>query len=142
MMQNLKGNWYVSSKLTWEIWRILAQALENLRKLHSNGLLLTKAYNVWTKKKVQRSYDMKNVANFHQNTFESLKIGIFQRRKCMSLKFTGKLCVMTVKNDEKFEKKLTCQFKTDRENLTNCDPSTWKSQKLALESVAAYGEIM
>ena len=67
---------------------------------------------------------MKNVANFHQNTFESLKIGIFQRRKCMSLKFTGELCVMTVKNDEKFEKKLTCHFKTDRENLTNCDPST------------------
>ena len=67
---------------------------------------------------------MKNLANFHQNTFESLKIGIFQSRKCMTLKFTGELRVMTVKNDEKFEKELTCQFKTDRENLTTCDPST------------------
>ena len=76
MMQNLKRNWYVSSKLTWGIWRILAEALESLKKLYFNGLLLTKAYNVWTKKKVQRSYDMKNLANFHQNTFESLKIGI------------------------------------------------------------------
>ena len=32
----------------------------------------------------------------------------------MSLKFTGKLCVMTVKNDAKFEQELTVQFKTDK----------------------------
>ena len=42
----------------------------------------------------------------------------------MSLKFTGELSVMTIKNDAKFEVKLTCQFKIDR-NLTNFDPSTW-----------------
>ena len=41
----------------------------------------------------------------------------------MSLKFTGELCVMTMKNDAKFEKELTCQFKTDIKNLTNFDPS-------------------
>ena len=28
-------------------------------------------------------------------------------RKCMSLKFTGELCVMTMNRDAKFEKKLT-----------------------------------
>ena len=28
-------------------------------------------------------------------------------RKCMSLKFTGELCVMTMKKDAKFEKELT-----------------------------------
>ena len=55
MIQNLKRNWLVSSKLTWEIWRILTWALENLKNLHFNGLLLTKVYNVWAKK-VQRSY--------------------------------------------------------------------------------------
>ena len=33
-----------------------------------------------------------------------------QSRKCMSLKFTGKLCVMTRKNDAKFGEELTCQF--------------------------------
>ena len=55
MMQNLKRNWLVSSKLTWGIWRILTRALENLKKLHFNGLFLTKVYNVWAKK-VQRSY--------------------------------------------------------------------------------------
>ena len=39
---------------------------------------------------------------------------------------------MTLESDAKFEKELTCQFKTDMRNLTNVDPSTRKSQKLAL----------
>ena len=55
-----------------------------------------------------------------------------QKRKCMTLKFTGELCVMTIKNDAKFEKELTCQFKTDMRNLTSFDPSTQKSQKFAI----------
>ena len=50
----------------------------------------------------------------------------------MSLKFTGELYVMTMKNDAKFEEELTCQFKTDMRNLINFDPSTQKSQKSAL----------
>ena len=37
----------------------------------------------------------------------------------MSLKFTGKFCVMAIKNDTKFEEELTCQFKTDMRSLTN-----------------------
>ena len=48
----------------------------------------------------------------------------------MSLKFTGELCVMTMKNDAKFEEELTCQFKIDMRNLTNFDPSTRKSQNM------------
>ena len=47
----------------------------------------------------------------------------------MSLKFTGELCVMTMKNDAKFEEELTCLFKID---LTNFDPRTRKLQKAAL----------
>ena len=50
----------------------------------------------------------------------------------MSLKFTEELCVMTMKNDVKYEKELTCQFKIDRRNLTKFDSSTQKSQKCAL----------
>ena len=50
----------------------------------------------------------------------------------MSLKFTGKLCVMIMKNGAKCEEELTCQFKIDMRNLTNFDPSTRKSQKFAL----------
>ena len=49
----------------------------------------------------------------------------------MSLKFTKVLCVMTMKNDTKFEKELTCLFKIDR-NVTYFDQSTQKSQKIAL----------
>ena len=50
----------------------------------------------------------------------------------MSLKFTKVLYVMTIKNDTKFEKELTFPFKIDLRNLANYDPSTKKSQKVAL----------
>ena len=50
----------------------------------------------------------------------------------MSSRFTGKFCVMAMKNDTKFEEELTCQFKIDMRNLTNFDPSTPKYQKVAL----------
>ena len=46
----------------------------------------------------------------------------------MSSKFTGNLCVMTMKNDAKFEQKLTGQFKADMRNLTIFDSITQKSQ--------------
>ena len=51
MMQNLKRNWFVSSKLTWGIWQILMQAIENPKILHCNEILFNKVYNVWAKKK-------------------------------------------------------------------------------------------
>ena len=50
----------------------------------------------------------------------------------MSLKFTGDLSVMTMKNDAKLGEKLTSYFKIDMRNLTNFDPSTKKSEKFAL----------
>ena len=50
----------------------------------------------------------------------------------MSLKFTGKVCVITVKNDARFKKEWICQFKIDMRNLTNFDPSTRKFQKFTL----------
>ena len=31
----------------------------------------------------------------------------------MSLKFTEELCIMTMKNDAKFEEEVTCGFKID-----------------------------
>ena len=65
--------------------------------------------------------DMRNLTNFHQRTRKSqnwiLSLGPFiQSRKCMSLKLTGELCVMAMKNDAKPEKELTCQFKIDMRN--------------------------
>ena len=50
----------------------------------------------------------------------------------MNLKLREELYVMIMKNDVKFETELTCHFKIDMRNLTNFDPSTQKSQKLAL----------
>ena len=39
---------------------------------------------------------------------------------------------MTMRNDAKFEKELTCRFKIEMRNLTNFDLSTDKSQKFSL----------
>ena len=47
----------------------------------------------------------------------------------MSVKFTGELYVMTIRNDAKSKEELTCQFKIDIRNLTNFDPSTSKISK-------------
>ena len=118
MMQNLKRNWLVSSKLTWGIWRILTRALENLKNLHFNGLLLNKVYNVWAKKSIGElclmalnidatfegkltcafKNDMRNLANFHQSMFGSLKIvtlmgSFYPKSKMYELKiYRGVLC--------------------------------------------------
>ena len=45
----------------------------------------------------------------------------------MTLKFTGELCVMTMKNNAKFGEEFTCWFKIDLRNLANFDPNTQKS---------------
>ena len=137
MMQNLKRNWLVSSKWTWGIQGNLTWALKNLKNFHFNGLLLTKVCNVWAWN-VQRSYVwwhwrlMQNSKEtdlcFQQRheksdkfSPEHLKVSILglwwdpfiQTRKCMSLKFTGELCVMTMENNAKFEEELICQFKIE-----------------------------
>ena len=50
----------------------------------------------------------------------------FQSRKCMSLKFTEELCVLTMKKDIKFEEELTSPFQNWQilirplESLKNC----------------------
>ena len=72
MMQKLKRNWLVSSKLKWGIWRILIPALENLKNLHFNGPFLIKVYNVWAEK-VQRSYIW-----WHWRMMQNLKKNIWR----------------------------------------------------------------
>ena len=72
-------------KLTWEFWRILIQALKNLKNLHFKSLLLNKVYTAWAKSteelclmalKIDKKFeekltcafknDMRNLANFHR----------------------------------------------------------------------------
>ena len=50
----------------------------------------------------------------------------------MSLKFTGELWIIKMKNDEKIEEEFIRQFKIDIRSLMNFDRSTRKSQKLVL----------
>ena len=58
---------------------------------------------------------------------------LIQAWKSMSLKSTGEVSPMTMKNYAKFEEELTCYFKVDMTNLTNFFMSTRrKSQKLWL----------
>ena len=67
--------------------------------------------------------NIRNLASFHQSTFESLKIGT------LMWSFYPKLCVIARNNDAKFEEELTCQFKIAMTILTNFDMSTRKSRK-------------
>ena len=78
--------------------------------------------------------DMRNLANFYQSMFESLKIGtlmgsFIQSRKCKSLKFTGDFCVMKMNKYAKFEEESIGQLKTDMKNLTNFHPEHSKIPK-------------
>ena len=54
------------------------------------------------------------------------------KQKMNKLKNYRELCVMTLKDDAKFEEELTCHFKIDMRNLMNFDSSTQKSKKFAL----------
>ena len=139
--------WSVLSKMT-RIWWNLTRVLENLQNLHFHLLLLCKVFNVWPKK-VQRSYlswywrvtqnlkknwlvvlqKWQEYGRFSPKHLKVSKLGLWwdtsiQSRKKMSLKFTEKLSVMTMKNDAKFEEKLACHFKIEMRNLMNFSTST------------------
>ena len=53
----------------------------------------------------------------------------------MSLKFTEKLCVMTMKNDAKFEEKLTCCLANDMRNLATFPQSTQKCENWKFDGI-------
>ena len=53
-----------------------------------------------------------------------------QSRKCMSLKFTKELRLVTMMNDAQFEEELTSHLKIDMRNLTNVYLNTPKSKNL------------
>ena len=80
--------------------------------------------------------DMRDLANFYQRMFENLKIetlmeSFYPKQKMYVLKIYRGVCVMTMKNDAKFDEESTCQFKIDMRNLTNFDARTRKSEKCA-----------
>ena len=139
--------------MTWGFWLIFIRVFKNLKNLHFDELPLTKVKHVWAKN-VQRSYFwwhwilMQNLKEkwlvlskmtwgiwqiFTKARLKVEKFGLLlgpfiESKKCMNSKFKGDLCAMTMKNDAKFEQKLTGQFKNDMRNLTIFDSITQKSQ--------------
>ena len=59
VIQNLKRNWLVISKLTWGIWQILTWVLKSLKNFQFNGLFLSKVCIVWVKKSTEELPFMK-----------------------------------------------------------------------------------
>ena len=127
----------------------MARALKSLQNLHFYLLLLCKVLfdlkkyrgvifhdtgwcKIWRKPDLWFGKWHEKYAKFSPEHLKVSKLGLWwdpliQNRKRMSLKSTEELCVMTMKNDAKFEEELTCQFKIDMRNLTNFDASTWKN---------------
>ena len=148
MIQKLKRNWLVVLRLTWGIWRILTQALESLKTLCFNGLLLTKVYimfelkkdrgvifddteewcKIWKKTDLQFEKWNEKFGKFSPEHLKVLKLGLWwdifvQSRDCMSLKLTEKL-------NAKFEVEFTCHFKIDMKN--------WRILTQELENLKSF----
>ena len=90
---------------------------------------ILKKTDLWFEKRIEK------FGKFLPEHLKVSKLGLWwdpfvQSRKCMSLKFTEELCVMTMKNDTKIEEELTCRFKIDMRSFTNFDPSVWKPKKV------------
>ena len=151
-MKNLKRNWLVVLKFDrfwleqWKVSKIYAlmdgfwpkYIMFELRKYRKVMLDGTQDwYKVWRKTDLCFRKWHEKCCTFSPEHLKVWKLGLswhpfVQSWKCMSLKFTGELCVMTMKNDAKFEEELTCQFKIDIINLTNFDLSPPKSGKFSL----------
>ena len=121
MMQNLKRNWLVSSRLTWGIWWILTRALKNLKILHCNRLLLTKVCNFWAKK-VQRS----SYVWWHWRLMQDLKENWFALSK-MTLRI-WQIFVHRLKNSHFILSKMAelNQNKNPNSKQPNWPDAVWK----------------
>ena len=121
--------------------------------LHLDELILSKAYKIFDAK-VQKSFclltlkrdakfeekltlgsknDMRNLVNFNVSSGKSenlnFDVTFVESILCLSQKSKKELCVITLKNDAKFEKELTCALKNHKRNLANFEP-TLESHKI------------
>ena len=149
-MQNLKNNWFVVSKMR-RIWWVLTWALKifkictlicsfcakyvtfDLKRYRGVIFHDTEEWcKIWRKTNLWFENWHEEYGKFSPEHLNVSKMGLWwdpfiQIRKCMSLRLTEELRVMTMEND-KFEEELT-YFKIDMKNMTNFDPSI---QKFAL----------
>ena len=141
MIQNLKRNW------AHKIWPEHSKILKKIFKIGSlwpkyiffelqkyRRVIFHDTEELW---KTDQCFEKRH-AKFGKFSAEHLKVSklelwsdpFVQSKKGMNFKFTEELCVMTMKNNAKFEEELTFHFKTDSRNLTNFDSSTQKSKKM------------
>ena len=113
------------------------QSTQKSEKLYFDGLFLSKAYNasVMTLKgnakfKGKLTFGWKNdiriLVNFHASSRKSVNLHfhallLSKVYYVLAKKSIGELCVLTLKNDSKFEEELTCELKNDVTNLANFD---------------------
>ena len=122
----MKENWFVVSKMT-RIWWILIRALKSPKNLHfdmsfpvifdlkkSSGVIFhdnREWCKIWRKSEF---CFQKWQEEFEKLSPEHLKVwklwlwwdSFVQSWKCMSLRFTGELCVMRMKNGAKIEEEI------------------------------------
>ena len=138
-----RGVIYKDTEVWWKIWReidlsFLWWILTRVWKC--SGVIFHGTQDWW---KIWRKADswfgkwQREFGKFSPGYSKVSKLGLWwdpfiQKRKCMSLKTTEELYVMTLKNDAKFGEELTCRFKIDMYNFTDFNPSTRKSQKFGL----------
>ena len=123
------------SKLTWRVWRVLHLQVSKMCPLMSSfwtkhTLFELKKYSgvmvhdieewckIWRKTNLWFGKWHVEFDKFWSEHLKVSKLGhwwdsFIQSRKCMSLKFTEELCIITMKNDAKFEEELACRFKID-----------------------------
>ena len=82
----------------------------------------------------KRSPSRCKISDFWLLTFLTFDCFCWKYIEIFAKKSTEELCFITLKIDAKFEEKLICCFKNDK-NLLNFDPHTQKSQKFALSLV-------
>ena len=140
------------------IWWILTRAISKVSKICTfigsycvkylmfdlqkyRGVILLDTeewYKIWRKIDLWFEKWHEKFGKFSPAHLKVFKLGLWwdpfiQSRRCiMRLKLTEELCVMTMKNDTKFEKELTRHLKINIRNLRNFDSNTQKSKNLAL----------
>ena len=107
-------------------------SLFSVMRDYSSVLFKLKLYMIWTKGAHQtakfQTFDCSRKISPNLYFGRLLLLKVYEISAKTS---TEELCLMTLKSDTKFEEKLTCCFKNDK-NLVNFDPSTQKSHKFAL----------
>ena len=92
VVQSLKKNWLLVTKITWEIWWILMRALANL-KFCTLMYYLSRSCIIFDPKKVHRSsvITLKNDAKFEQELTCALKHDV---RNLANFDTTRKICTL------------------------------------------------